>query len=206
MQDRQREPPAFRCSCSMWAVSANGTQRTTCEQLAVILSLPNQSDWWRHGKGGSPHADSPVRSSNCYQPHQCRLHADGIGGSNGDPQPGSRCLGGSRHPGRALRGAGRLLIMGRYWPAELWPTQGDAVPYVVARRNISRASRLAGAAGPARWRRALGACRASRSRRSRSPARRASSWRAFVRYSWMVMTCSLAAAVILSWLPQRPPN
>jgi len=36
MQDRQREPPAFRCSCSMWAVSANGTQRTTCEQLAVI--------------------------------------------------------------------------------------------------------------------------------------------------------------------------
>lgn len=36
MQDRQREPPAFRCSCSMWAVSANGTQRTTYEQLAVI--------------------------------------------------------------------------------------------------------------------------------------------------------------------------
>ena len=37
--------------------------------------------------------------------------------------------------------------MGRYWLAELWPTQGDAVPYVVARRNIIRAGRLAGAAG-----------------------------------------------------------
>ncbi len=89
----------------------------------------------------------------------------------------------------------------RVWAA--WSHQGCAlsgppgvrcpsgcVAYAGARRNSSRALRFTAAAGPVSRRCGGRARRASRSRRSCSPRRCASSWMALERYSWKVMVCS----------------
>ncbi len=79
------------------------------------------------------------------------------------------------------------------------------MPYAVARWNSSRARRLTGAmaatgaAGSGRCRLAMRARRASRSWRSRSPARTASSWRAFRRYSWMLILAPWPRLFGSSW-------